>query len=113
MKQYGNAWEKLDSEAITKIFTEDATYQETPFKEPLKGHSEIRNYWENIVKIKEKNVKFTLNNIYARGNIGIAEWKSSFIRRDNDNPEELRGIILIEVQNGKIKKLWEYWHREE
>ena len=113
MQQYGEAWESLDSQALLRIFSKDATYQATPFGKPYKGHEEIRNYWENVVKTKERNVKFTLGNIFVKNNIGIAGWKANFIRMDNGNSEELRGIILIEIQNGKIKKLWEYWHKEE
>lgn len=113
IQQYGQAWESLDSGRITKIFTKDATYQETPFKKILKGHNDIKEYWENVVKAKQKHVKFTLGNVYIYGNIGIAEWKTRFIRRDNNNREELRGIILAEFYGGKIKRLWEYWHKEE
>ena len=113
MRQYGKAWENLDSDGIVRIFAEDATYQETPFKEPYKGHEEIKRYWENTVKAKEKDVQFTLGSVFLQNNVGAAEWRASFVRRDNGNPEELRGIILAEIQNGKIKKLWEYWHKEE
>ena len=113
MQQYGEAWKNLDSEVLLRIFSEDATYRVTPFEKPYKGHKEIKNYWENVVKTKEQNVKFTLGNIFVKDNIGIAEWKTNFIRRDNGNPEEIRGVILTEIENGKIKKLWEYWHKEE
>ena len=111
MWQYGKAWENLDAEAIVKIFTKDATYQETPFKKPYRGHEEIKDYWKNVVKKKERDAKFFLGNIFVKDNIGIAEWKAKFIRRDNGKQEELRGIILTEVINDKIKKLWEYWHK--
>lgn len=113
MKQYGKAWETFDSDAIVRIFTKNGTYQETPLKKPYRGHREIKRYWKDVVHVKEKNVKFTLGKVYVIGDVGIAEWKSKFTRRDNKNLEELRGIILAEVQKGKIKKLWEYWHKKE
>lgn len=113
IQDYGKAWENFDSKAIVSIFTEDGTYQETPFKEAFKGHKEIKEYWENVVRVKERDVKFTLGNIFVQDDTGIAEWKSNFIRNDNEHPEELRGIILAEIKNGKINKLWEYWHKKE
>ena len=113
MQDYGKAWENFDSKAIINIFTEDGTYQETPFKKAYRGHKEIKEYWENVVKVKEKNVRFNISNIFIQDNTGIVEWKSNFIRNDNGHPEELRGIILAEIKDGKIKKLWEYWHKKE
>jgi len=34
---YGRAWETRDPEAVVRLFTEDGTYQETPFVEPMAG----------------------------------------------------------------------------
>jgi len=36
---YGRAWETRDPEAVVALFTEDGTYQETPFVEPMRGRS--------------------------------------------------------------------------
>lgn len=111
--KYGEAWEKQDPNKILEIFTEDATYKETPFKKYFKGHKNIRKYWNDKVKLKQKKVKFKLISAHVSGNIGIAEWMTKFISNDNGNEKELRGIILVKIVNGKIKKLWEYWHKEE
>lgn len=103
----------LDSNMILEIFAEDATYQETPFKKPFKGHSEIKKYWEEIVRVKERDVKFYVENLYVDGDIGIAEWYTIFIRTDNGNKEELKGVIIAEVSEEKITRLWEYWVKQE
>lgn len=103
----------LDSDMILEVFTEDAIYQETPFKKPFKGHSEIKKYWEEVVKTKERDVSFYIDKLYTDGDIGIVEWHTEFIRTDNGNKEELKGIILAEVINKKIKRLWEYWNKQE
>lgn len=113
MERYGKAWMALDSDMILKVFTMDATYQETPFKEPYRGHSEIKKYWDEVVKAKEKDVKFYIDKVYIDKDIGIAEWHTTFIRTDNGNEEELKGVILAEVRGEKINRLWEYWVKQE
>jgi len=113
MRAYGNAWEKLDSSALVKIFTRTGTYRVRPFERPYRGHKGIRRYWDGIVKVKEKNVRFALGRVFVNDDVGVAEWKARFTRRDNGHPEELRGIILAKVRNGKIRELWEYWDKKE
>jgi hypothetical protein len=33
----GRAWEGREADAAARLFTENATYQETPFDEPMRG----------------------------------------------------------------------------
>ena len=113
MSRYKKAWETLDSDAIIEIFTEDATYQVTPFKDPYVGHTEIQKYWREVVTTKEKDVEVSLDNFYVFGDTGMVEWSTKFTRNDNGNVEYLKGIILVEIRERKIQKLWEYWHKNE
>jgi SnoaL-like domain len=47
---YGRAWEKRDPEAATALFTEDSTYQVTPFLEPMRGRKAIFEYWSEVAR---------------------------------------------------------------
>ena len=42
---YARAWETANEELIASLFTEDASYRSSPFREPFNGHAEIRAYW--------------------------------------------------------------------
>jgi nuclear transport factor 2 (NTF2) superfamily protein len=42
---YGRAWENRDPEAAASLFTEDATYHESPLDELMRGRSKIVEYW--------------------------------------------------------------------
>src|SRR5437660_7610952 len=55
---YGRAWETRDPEAVIKLFTEDATYQEAPFSEPMRGRAAIREYWAEKVARSQEQVSF-------------------------------------------------------
>jgi hypothetical protein len=38
------AWETGDDDLMASLFTEDANYRSAPFREPFRGHDEIRAY---------------------------------------------------------------------
>jgi hypothetical protein len=41
---YARAWETADPELITSLFTDDAGYRSSTFREPSRGHDEIRAF---------------------------------------------------------------------
>ena len=43
---YRRAWAENDAELLLTLFTEDASYRSSPFREPNLGHDGIRAYWE-------------------------------------------------------------------
>ena len=49
LKIYGEAWVEQDIDKILSIFTENGIYHELAFKEPFKGHKEIKEYWKTKV----------------------------------------------------------------
>jgi len=51
---YGNAWTRRDPEAAASLYADNATYQVTPFDEPLRGRAAIYEYWADVAKTEEK-----------------------------------------------------------
>ena len=51
---YGRAWETRDPQAAAHLFTEEATYQETPFDKPMRGLSAIMDYWSEVPRNQEQ-----------------------------------------------------------
>jgi ketosteroid isomerase-like protein len=43
---YERAWRTPGTDALSQLFTEDATYLASPFEEPLRGLAEIARFWE-------------------------------------------------------------------
>jgi hypothetical protein len=41
---YRRAWEQNDADLLLTLFTEDASYRSSPFREPNLGHDGIRAY---------------------------------------------------------------------
>ena len=112
METYGRAWETRDAALVLGLFTEDATYQENPFGEPIRGHDGIRQYWEQATG-SHRDVHFRWQSICSVDDLHVVEWQAEFTRTDSGRRIELRGAMLIELRGERIFRFREYWLRRE
>jgi uncharacterized protein (TIGR02246 family) len=47
LERYRRAWEDGDADAAAALFTDDAVYRSSPFREPHLGQDGIRECWTN------------------------------------------------------------------
>lgn len=114
LDDYGRAWETRDPQAVVKLFSEDATYQETPFVEPMSGRAAVRQYWVDSVEKYQEQVHFESEILAIVGDIGIARWRASFVRAASGKRVRLDGIFLLTFDaEGDCRKLQEWWVRQE
>jgi len=107
---YGHAWETRDPQAIAELFTEEATYQETPFVEPMRGRAAIREYWMNAVVRTQQQIRFGYEILAVAGDSCIAHWWASFIRVATQARVKLDGIFLLTFTSGGLcRELREWW----
>jgi hypothetical protein len=45
VERYRRAWETADADEIVDLFTPDASYRSSVFREPYVGSAAIRQYW--------------------------------------------------------------------
>jgi len=110
LKGYEEAWETLDADKAAMLFTEDATYQEEPYKDPFQGRKDIHEYWSTVTA-DQKDVDFTFEVLTVMGNTGTAHWHSEFIQPSSGSTIILDGIFLLEFsQEGLCRSLKEWWH---
>jgi hypothetical protein len=110
---YCHAWENRDPQAATALFTEDGTYQVTPFLEPMRGRKAIFEYWSEVTQT-EKNIKFAYKNLLLNAERNIARWWASFVRVPPGLQTKLDGIFLICLdEEGRCKSLQEWWHKQQ
>lgn len=111
---YGRAWETRDPAAVVELFSEDATYQETPFSEPMRGRDAIRQYWVNSVENSQEQIRFESEILAIVGEVGIARWRASFVRVASGKGVRLDGIFLLTFNaEGVCLKLQEWWVRQD
>ncbi len=107
---YGEAWESRDADAAAKIFSEDATYQVTPYEEAHRGRSGVHDYWAGVTE-NQRNVQFEYQTLSVTGNTGIAHWSANFDVVPDGPHIDLNGIFVLEFDaDGKCRRLREWWH---
>lgn len=114
LSRYGTAWEEGNPQKIGDLFAEEASYQITPFSNPLVGRDAIQEYWQAGPANKQKDVSFSFRILSVRGNEGIAHWQAKYKRVDGENFVELDGLLVAEFDdNGACTEFREWWHRRE
>ena len=110
---YGKAWETRNPEAAAALFTENGTYQVTPFLEPMRGRKAILEYWSEVARTEE-DIRFGYVVLVANGELNIARWSASFVRVPPGLQTQLDGIFLISLdEEGRCKSLQEWWHKQQ
>lgn len=110
LDSYKHAWEGGDSIAAGAIFTEDATYQEKPFDEPMRGRRAITDYWSGNA-LEQDNVQFGSEVLATTDELGIARWWASFSDRSSKAHVKLDGIFVVHLDSDYLcSQLREWWH---
>lgn len=114
LRDYGRAWETRDADLVVTLFTEDATYQETPFVEPMRGRAAIRDYWERAVVRTQEQVQFGFEILSLGEASALAHWQASFVRIRTKSEVKLDGVFLLTFDDqGRCRTLCEWWMKQE
>jgi len=92
-----------DVDKVMEIFTDDAEIRENGLF--LRGKDEIRKFMEREAPKLSDYVIEKLN-IFEKPNEIAVEWKNQF--KYEGKAQDIFGVIVIKVQNGKIKRVNEY-----
>jgi hypothetical protein len=107
------AWESRDPLAARALFSDDATYQETPFDEPMRGIEAIFRYWSEVPKVQDE-VKCECEVLAVAEGLGVARWRTTFVRIPSRVRVELDGILTVRLDDrGRCREFLEWWHRRE
>jgi len=105
---YARAWETADEELIASLFTEDAEYRSSPFREPHRGPDEIRAYWRRGAGT-QRQTRVVMGRPFVDGNRVVVEWWTTMI--DDGETVTLPGCLLLEfAADGRCRRLREYWN---
>ncbi|MDQ2984281.1 MAG: nuclear transport factor 2 family protein [Actinomycetota bacterium] len=108
---YARAWEQADEEAIVALFTPDAVYRSSPFREPHVGADAIRAYWRRGAGT-QRDVRVRLGAPVVDGRRVAVEWWATGIDAD-EGDFTLPGILMLRFDaDGVCEELRECWHSE-
>jgi uncharacterized protein (TIGR02246 family) len=109
---YRRAWETRDPQAAADLFTEDATYRETPFTEPERGRPAIQEYWREATSSQDQ-IQFGYEILSVTGDQGIARWWVSMNTVPSETAFKMDGIFLVRMADGtRCQEFMEWWHRQ-
>jgi ketosteroid isomerase-like protein len=110
LEAYRRAWAEADVETAVALFTEDAVYRSSPFREPSVGHDGIRAYWAGATA-KQEAVRVRIGEPIVAGDRVAAEWWATM--RDEGEEITLPGCLVLRfAADGRCEELREYWHVE-
>jgi hypothetical protein len=110
---YGRAWEARDPEALAALYAEDATYQEDPFDEPMRGRPTIQAYASEAGRTQEQ-ISFRYDILAITQDVGISRWWASFTRVPSKVRVKLDGVFVVTFDAHNLcTEFREWWHRRE
>lgn len=110
---YGRAWESRDPQAAAMLYADNATYQVTPFVQPMRGRQAILRYWAHVAQTEE-GIQFGYEVLSVAPEMGIARWWASFVRVPPGLATKLDGIFLISLDaSNRCITLREWWHKRQ
>lgn len=112
LKQYTDAWERNDAEAIIDLFAEDGVYIDVLYKETYQGEGLRQYFRERAFKGCEKMEHiYTDEIIYTKDSITY----QYLMRGYNPHNEwvELEGVDVLKIKEGKISRLQEYYNWDQ
>ncbi len=108
IERYRRAWETADADEVAGLFTPDASYRSSVFREPYLGTDAIRQYWRRGAGT-QREVSVRMGRPISTGDRVVVEWWTTMI--DPDEGEiTLPGCLLLRFAlDGRCQDLWEYW----
>jgi ketosteroid isomerase-like protein len=111
LERYRIAWEEGDADAAAALFTEDAVYRSSPFREPQVGQDGIRAYWEQVTG-SQSETRVRIGTPITQGNKTAVEWWTTM--RDDGAEITLPGILFLRfAPDGRCEELRETWNVAE
>lgn len=113
LARYGRVWETMDPDAAVQLFTEDATYRETPFDEVMRGREAIRAYWSEIPDY-HRDVSFGSEVLAIQDDLAVARWWVSLTRVKTGVRSRTDGVFVLQFDqaSGRCRSLREWWHAD-
>lgn len=115
LARYGRAWETMDPGAAVDLFTEDATYRESPFDEVMRGRDAIRAYWSEVPEF-HRDVSFGAEVIAIQDEMAVARWWVSLVRAKTGVHSRFDGVFVLEFDGdgntARCRSLREWWHTD-
>lgn len=108
IERYRRAWETGDAQDLTDLFTPDASYRSSVFRQPYLGRDAIRAYWQRGAGRQQRTAVRMGSPVVSAARVAV-EWWTTMID-PHDGEVTLPGCLLLRfAPDGRCRDLWEYW----
>ena len=108
---YAAAWRARDAVSAARLFTEDALYRSSPFREPYLRTEGVRAYWEKATR-DQRNLDLKLGTPVVEGDRVAVEWWAIMDLEGGESGTLPGCLVLLFAPDGRCRELREYWHWE-
>ena len=110
LDRYREAWETRDPAGAGALFTEHASYRETPFDPPFEGRSAIEGYWARVTA-GQQDVRFSSSVLACADADGVCRWQAVFLAVPAGDRIEVDGIFRCRfAEEAMDERFEEWWH---
>ena len=110
---YGRAWQARDAIAFSELFSLDAIYHWTPFREPQLGRQAIASA-VGAAFSGQRDIQFKSSLLAGSSEPYVAHWSCEFTRIASGRRIKVDGIFLLRFDDrGRCQEFREWWHSDE
>lgn len=109
LKSYGRAWRASGTAGLAELFTENATYQLSPYDEPIAGLAAIAAMWER--ERTGPDERFTMSSEIVALDTNVAVVRIE-VHYDGPPPRQYRDLWVIRFdETGRCEAFeeWPFW----
>jgi len=112
LEGYRQAFIAFDAEAAGELFSEDATYQDSPYADPVVGRVAIAAYWRMVAELMT-DVEIECEVVAVSGDVGVAHLRDALTRVSSGTRARYDGIFVVRFdRDGRSIDFREWWVQE-
>ena len=109
---YEAAWSAHDAEKVAAYFTDDAVYEDVALGEVHRGKAAIKAFAKGTFEILPGYALKPRSLVVGKGSAAV-EWVMSGTFRETGKSFSVRGVSVMQLENGKIRRNSDYWNMAE
>ena len=94
IERYRRAWETADSDEVVDLFTPDASYRSSVFREPYRGSDAIRQYWRRGAGTQREVAVQMCRPVVTDDRVAVEWWTTMIDPDEGDHPAGLPAAAL-------------------
>ncbi len=106
---YVGAWNRHDADDLARLYAEDALYEELRMPATLRGSAAVRAHFRQLFAGRAGAVLALAAEPLATSDRAYVEWL--MVGGDGAEAEEIRGVSVMLIEDGRIVRQTDYPHR--